>query len=89
MTVGEATRLLNGKIERIEDDRKAMAHFSYGTALAFGGFMASMIGGSTAPEIYDIYPEYFPRSDEAEKKMEKSVENFLKFANLHNQKCED
>lgn len=91
MELGEVVRQLNGIGEKIEEDRRAQAYFAYGTALAVGSFIASIFGSTSPPQISDIFPGYFKNDAEleAERRMQKSAENFIKFANEHNRKCED
>lgn len=91
MTMAEAIREAEGFVWRNEEADKREARFSYTTAMTVGAFVASIFGNSKPPEIYDIFPEYFDRKDEAEHnaRTQRSIENFIKFANAHNQKCED
>lgn len=91
MTISEAMRELEAKIWMIEAEHKTQAHIAYGQAITVGSCIASVFGSSKLPEIYDIFPEYFPREEavEQQQKMDKSVENFIKFANAHNKKSED
>ena len=88
MTPGEAVRACDAYGER----RKDIAYFSYSTAMAVGGFVASMFGSGHAPTINEIYPELFPaeirEEAEHEARMSKSEANFIKFANAFNQRYE-
>lgn len=91
MTLAEATREFEAKLWMIEDNRKASARIAYGQAMTAGSCIASIFGSSKAAEIWEVYPEYFPRAEamEQQQKIDKSVENFIKFANAHNKKSED
>lgn len=82
MTIGEAARAFEAYNEKCRD----MAYFAYTNAAAVGGFVASMFSKHQPPTIHDIYPELFPRDEEAEEeeRMNRSAANFINFANAFN-----
>ena len=55
-------------------------------AMATGLFIASMFSTKSPPSISDIYPEFFPKDEEVEEKVQesKSAANFINFANAFN-----
>lgn len=91
MTIGEAVREIDAYAER----RRDRAYFEYNNALAVGLFIGSMFSSGKAPSIEDIYPDIF--SDEEEKKREaeeeartqRSVANFISFANSFNKRFDN
>ena len=89
MTMGEAIREADGIQWRTNEERKVAARFAYAEAMTTGAFVSAIFGGSRPPEIYDVFPELFSREDDEAARMEKSANNFIKFANAHNRKCED
>lgn len=89
MTMAEAIRELEAKVWMLEEEHKTQAHIAYGQAITVGSCIASIFGSSRIPDISEIYPEYFPRSNVSQQKMDKSIENFIKFANAHNKKSEE
>lgn len=88
MTVGEAVRAVNAWNDR----RKDMAYFAYTNAMAVGMFVGSIFSTRTPPTLEDIYPELFPKDEEAREKAEeearmaKSAANFINFANQFNRR---
>lgn len=85
MTIGEAARACNA----YEEQRKDRAYFAFTNALAVGLFVSSMFSKSqSAPSIDTIYPELFPKDEEAEEKVkeERSIANFMKMANAINER---
>lgn len=89
MTIGEASRAFDAYLLR----RKDQAYFAYTNAMAVGLFVGSMFSSShQPPTIEDIYPEIFPKDEEEEEQVqptEKSVENFMKFANAINERFQN
>ena len=90
MTWGETVRAYEAYVRR----RKDQAYFSYNTALALGGFIASMFSSHQPPTINEIYPELFPKEEEDEEAMEEarmsqSEANFINFANAFNKRYEN
>ena len=87
MTWGETVRAYEAYMKR----RKDLAYFSYNTALAVGGFVASIFSSRQPPTINEIYPELFPKDEEAEEeaRMTQSEVNFLNFANAFNKRYEN
>ena len=87
MTWGETIRAYEAYARR----RKDQAYFSYNTALALGGFIASMFSSHQPPTIHEIYPELFPKDEEAEEevRISKSEANFINFANAFNRRYEN
>lgn len=90
MTWGETVREYDAYMRR----RKDLAYFSYNTALAVGGFVASMFSSRQPPTINEIYPELFPKEEEDEEaveeaRMSQSEANFINFANAFNKRYEN
>lgn len=89
MTVGEASRV----IKAYNENRRDRAYFAYTEAMALGAFVASVFSSKSPPSVNDIYPELFPKEEqeaaETDARMERSVANFLKFANAFNRRYTD
>ena len=91
MTLGEAIRA----IEAFIDARKDRAYFDYMHAMTVGMFVGSMFSTRQPPKIEDIYPDLFPKDDEAVEAAEEAVRmsqseiNFINFANAFNRKFEN
>ncbi len=87
MTWGETVRAYDAYKER----RKDAAYISYCTAMTVGGFVASMFSSRQPPSIHEIYPELFPKDEEAEEeaRMSRSEANFINFANAFNRRYEN
>lgn len=91
MTVGEAVRELDAFQER----RRDRAYFEFTNAMAVSLFVGTMFGNKHIPKLYEIYPELFPdgadeeAEAEQEKRTETSMNNFLKFAKIFNQRYEN
>lgn len=87
MTIGEAVRSFKSYEERLKDQ----AYFSYMNAMTTAAFIGSMFGSKSPPQIYDVYPEYFPKEEEVEEDIRdaKSEANFLKFAQAFNRKFDN
>ena len=71
--------------------RKDIAYFSYSTAMAVSGFVASMFSSRQPPTINEIYPDLFPKNEETEEevRMSQSEVNFINFANAFNRRYEN
>lgn len=88
MTVGEAVRACDAFMFRRKDE----AYFAYTNAMAVGWFIGSMFSRSQRPpKIEDIYPELFEKNEEAEAEAQdnKSIENFMKFAQAINERFQN
>lgn len=90
MTIGEVYRAGEAYRERLKD----RAYFDYTQALTIGLFIGSAFSGKSAPSIEEIYPDFFESNEAIEEAREearvnKSVANFINFANAFNKRFEE
>lgn len=87
MTIGEIIRAADGINWRHENERKEKAYFDYTLAILITKGISKLLGDNKDfPEIEDAYPDIYQLTEEEviKRKTQKSVKNFLNFANNFN-----
>lgn len=83
MTIGEINRYINAYISREERITKHRASYDYLLANTIVKGVSVVLSGGSFPTLYEVYPELFEKEAEQER-INKSVANFMAFANSWN-----
>ena len=92
-TLGEIRILIEAYIEKVKEDTKQKFAYSYNNAVLIAIFVCKGLNGDRLPPIEEVYPDMFKSEqdiqidvDKQDKVLQLYKEQFIDFANAHNEK---